>query len=646
VRLSFRRRLTLFFLLIVALPMIALAVLVTEVTGESETGKADARLAAGLETAIAIYDRHVEEAGAAGNAIGRDPELGATLESGDEARLNGVAARLAAQHDLAALQITDQGGDELAAVDVSEPFATAEVGLQAAGGSSLGSLTVSTTTSSDYLLEIEELTGDDVALAEASGTPFAGTVQAEGIDLPSNGESADVELDGEEMRTATAGLPGAEGTRVALFAPLESSGFLGSGVVAALAAFLAIALIFVVMLTRTLSGQVSEMLGAARRIGDGDFSQKIPIHGDDEMAGLASEFNKMSDRLSAQMDELRSQRLEIERSVKRIGEAFASGLDREALLEIVVETTIGACSAEYGLIALSGRVGAEAEAGSASDAVQEAALAAEEQALRDREVVEASRDGAHAMSGPLSHLGRPADALGAMTVARSGAEFSRDEHDVFRYLVGQASASVENVALHEMVSQQAVTDELTGLANNRALRDWLDREAARAGRFRHDLSLLMLDIDDFKRVNDTYGHLQGDAVLRRIGRILTLEARAVDQPARYGGEEFVVGLPETDIQGAEELAERIRARIEATSIPLVGGNGEITVTASVGVASIPATASDAHNLVGAADAALYEAKRAGKNRVERAPEPGSPEARADGQSPASRAKGRAAARRT
>jgi GGDEF domain-containing protein/HAMP domain-containing protein len=530
--LSFRRRLTLFFLLIVALPMIALAVLVTEVAGESETGKADARLAAGLETAISIYDRHVEEARTAADEIGRDAGLAAALDSGDTARLKGVAARLVAEHDVAALQISDQGGAELAAVDFAQPFATAEVELQASGGSQLGTLTVSTTTSSDYLLGIEELTGDDVALAEASATPFAGTAPAEGIELPPSGESADFELEGEEMRAATAELPGAHGALVALFAPLDSSGFLGSspGVVAGLAAFLAIALIFVAMLTRTLSGQVSEMLAAARRIGAGDFSQKVPIHGNDEMAGLAREFNKMSDRLSAQMDELRSQRLEIERSVQRIGEAFASGLDREALLEIVVETTIGACSAEYGLIALSGRVGAEAEAGSASEAMQEAALAAEEQALHEREVAAASRNGAHAISGPLSHLGRPSDALGAMTVARSGAEFSRDEHDVFRYLVGQASASVENVALHEMVSQQAVTDELTGLANNRGLRDWLDREAARAGRFRHDLSLLMLDINDFKRINDTHGHLQGDAVLRRVGRILSWKRARSTRP--------------------------------------------------------------------------------------------------------------------
>jgi diguanylate cyclase (GGDEF)-like protein len=145
----------------------------------------------------------------------------------------------------------------------------------------------------------------------------------------------------------------------------------------------------------------------------------------------------------------------------------------------------------------------------------------------------------------------------------------------------------------------------------------------------------MLDIDDFKQVNDTYGHLQGDSVLRRVGRVLTLEAREVDQPARYGGEEFVVALPETDIEGAVELAERIRARIESSSIPLVEGNGEIRVTASVGVASIPANASNAHDVIAAADAALYEAKRAGKNRVERAGERGGAKAAAQAQSPRS-----------
>ena len=151
--------------------------------------------------------------------------------------------------------------------------------------------------------------------------------------------------------------------------------------------FFAIALVFVAMLLRMLGGQVRAMLDAARGIGEGDFSRKVPVLGNDEMAGLASEFNKMSDRLSAQMEELRRQQVEIDRSVRRIGEAFASGLDRQALLKVVVETALGACGAEYGTIALSGRDGAEAEAGKPSEAIQDLAVAAEVEALAEDELV-------------------------------------------------------------------------------------------------------------------------------------------------------------------------------------------------------------------------------------------------------------------
>jgi diguanylate cyclase (GGDEF)-like protein len=645
--LSFRRRLTLFFVLIVVLPMIALGVLVNEVAGDSESGKADARLAAGLETAISIYERSVSDAEEAGTELGGEPELGEALEGGDPARVEGVAERLAEEHGIASLQIVDSEERELAAIDYTLPFAISALDLTGADGSTLGTLRASTTTVQSYAREVEGLTGEQVAVVSDAGTAVAGSATVEEADLPGSGESADLTVDGDEARVAAAELPASGGLRVAMVAPVDDAGFLGSspGVATALVVFLVVAVLFIVMLSRTLSGQVAEMLAAARRIGDGDFSRKVPVQGNDEMAGLANEFNKMSDRLRDQMDELRSQRLEIERSVQRIGEAFASGLDREALLEIVVETAVGACNAEYGLIALSGHVGAEAQAGEATEAMQEASLAAEEEALRARDVVDAERDGAQAMSSPLSRMGRPEETLGAMTVARTGSPFAPEEHDVFRYLVGQASASVENVSLHEMVSQQAVTDELTGLPNNRALREWLAREAARAERFGHDLSLLMLDIDDFKQVNDTYGHLQGDAVLRMVGEVLESEARAVDQPARYGGEEFVVALPETDTEGAVGLAERIRVRIADERVARVDGDGAIQVTASVGVASIPATARDVQELIAVADAALYEAKRAGKDQVASA-EPGVQEkAAGQAQTAASGAKGPAPARR-
>jgi diguanylate cyclase (GGDEF)-like protein len=135
---------------------------------------------------------------------------------------------------------------------------------------------------------------------------------------------------------------------------------------------------------------------------------------------------------------------------------------------------------------------------------------------------------------------------------------------------------------------------------------------------------VMLDIDNFKHVNDTYGHQQGDVVLREVARVLKESSRAIDLPARYGGEELAVVLPGTDLEGAYDLAERVREGIEALELPLVGddeagGDAAIVrVTASLGAAALGDGIEDLRELVAAADAALYRAKRAGKNQTVRA----------------------------
>jgi diguanylate cyclase (GGDEF)-like protein len=177
--------------------------------------------------------------------------------------------------------------------------------------------------------------------------------------------------------------------------------------------------------------------------------------------------------------------------------------------------------------------------------------------------------------------------------------------------------SIENVDLHEIVQMQAVTDELTGLFNLRHFHETLDGEVERSRRFGTDVGLAMMDIDDFKTINDTFGHQQGDMVLLEVGRVLRSLSRDIDEPARYGGEEMAVILPQTDLNGAELLAERMRVAIESLRINRLDGEGTLNVTASFGVASLPACATEKDGLIAEADAALYRAKRAGKNRVER-----------------------------
>ncbi len=561
---SYRLRLTLFFVLIVALPMIALAVLVSQIASDSANGKTDARISAGLSTATNLFD--VEQSAAevaarkAATEIAAAPSSAAALDQGDTDALTELARTLRTRDGLVSVVITDSAG-ATARAGSSEPAASAVLDLNSPSGSQIGSVSVSTVTSADLLERIESTTGELAALVGPRGT-VTNTVEIEAGALPDGGEAADFESGDEALRVAATDPIGDDQTRIVIFAPQVDQGFLASRpkLGLALLIFFLVAVLAIGLVIRTLRGQVKEMLAAAKRLGEGDFSRKVPVSGADEMAGLATEFNKMSDRLGEQMDQLRRQRLELERSVRRVGQAFASGLDRQALLAILVEAAAGG-SSSLGTVASSG------------------------------------------------------EPIGALTVARPGLPFNSNEREVFLYLVGQAASSVENVALHELVSEQAVTDDLTALANKRAFRQVMNREAARAARFGHALSVVIVDIDDFKRVNDTYGHLQGDAVLRTVGLILAEESRGIDVAARYGGEEFSVALPETSTPGAVEVAERIRARIEAEATPLVAGSGVVRVTASLGVATTSGTRLDVQGLIASADAALYDAKAAGKNRV-------------------------------
>jgi diguanylate cyclase (GGDEF)-like protein len=190
--------------------------------------------------------------------------------------------------------------------------------------------------------------------------------------------------------------------------------------------------------------------------------------------------------------------------------------------------------------------------------------------------------------------------------------------------------------LHDRVAAQAVTDPLTGLFNRRFLTETLEREVDRALRFGHPISLVILDIDDFKRINDDLGHLRGDDVLEGVAEAMHAATRSIDVAARYGGDELALILLETDRAGAAVVAERIRESVSSADFAAFHGIPDVTI--SVGVATIPGQADDMTSLINAADGALLRAKRAGKNMIRTAPrgarfepdEAGQPGARARG----------------
>src|SRR5467141_2609706 len=189
----------------------------------------------------------------------------------------------------------------------------------------------------------------------------------------------------------------------------------------------------------------------------------------------------------------------------------------------------------------------------------------------------------------------------------------------------QAAEALVRTRLFEQAERLATTDGLTGLLNRRTFNAQLLGRLREAQRYNRPLSLLLLDIDHFKKVNDTYGHPAGDAVLRGIAGILQKQARETDIVARYGGEEMALILPETDAAGAHAIAERIRKAVGATSHPTE--QGAIQVTVSIGLATSPCPG-DAEAVLEAADKALYRAKQGGRNRVVAA-NPASPGVRGD-----------------
>src|SRR4051794_6877239 len=404
--------------------------------------------------------------------------------------------------------------------------------------------------------------------------------------------------------------------------------------------FVLVALLAASVVSRAFTRQIAIFVEAAQRLSRGDFRRLAPVNGNDEFAELGREFNYMAAGLEAKMEEAERKRQELAETIRRVGDALATGVDRDGVVALAVRQAVDACAAEVGRAlplahgafsgctvgVLDGELKAAIEAAERDvfvvrpDVGSEllGALEGDDRAERTRRAVSAHGPGFHALSIGLRSLVDGPEYLGAISIARHGAAFTREEEETLEYLAGQAVVSIENASLHEAVERQAVTDELTGLANMRAFTATLDREIERGRRFDHPVGLLMIDLDDFKQVNDTYGHQQGDEVLAHVAWVLRDVSRELDTVARYGGEELAAVLPQTDAGGAALLAERMREAVANLHIPRVGGGGTLQVTASFGVASVPENAYDRNELIAAADAALYAAKAGGKNRVERA----------------------------
>jgi diguanylate cyclase (GGDEF)-like protein len=655
---SFRGRLRLFFAIIVIVPMIAVGIVLFALSRQSETGKADAAISAGLRSALALYGEAADRAEPALRRVARDRRIRAELDRGvTEGTATQLGRVLRAHPEVVEVTLTDsfgRGGGTSATPtrgggsERGRGIAATSAPLRD-GGRTVGTLAVSVTSAADFARRLATLSGLEATVAVGSEVLASTVPGARPSRLGGPDKSGDVQIRGQDYRGRSARIrqAGAAPVTIGVF---QSSDDLETAIAdnrrvifGILLGFFLLALLSSALITRALQDQIQKFLAAARRLARGDFDQPVPTSGGDEFAQLGREFNSMSAQLEAKIEELGRKREELEETIRRVGDAFATGLDRQGVVELAVQTAVDACEADAGrAFPLERGVFKESRAGQWTDSLDNALVAAERAAFRvnpdvgselleqvasdsqptaQRTSVPASADGAFALAIPLrARLGSriTPQYVGVVSIARRGREFSHPEEKLLEYLAAQAVVSIENTDLHQTVQRQAVTDELTGLWNVRHFHEVLDHEVERARRFEDAVGLAMLDIDNFKSVNDSYGHQQGDQVLAAVARVLRDLSRDIDTPARYGGEEMAVVLPGTDSEGATQLAERMREAVEGLRVQRVDGDGHLTITASFGVASMPVSAVDKDSLIAAADAALYRAKRGGKNRVERA----------------------------
>lgn len=193
--------------------------------------------------------------------------------------------------------------------------------------------------------------------------------------------------------------------------------------------------------------------------------------------------------------------------------------------------------------------------------------------------------------------------------------FDRQRLELLSILSSFAALAIHNARLHKKTKLMAITDYLTGLYNHRYFQQILTQELGRARRYQKMLSLIILDIDNFKTFNDRFGHAVGDKVLIAIGEIVSRSLRKVDYAFRYGGEEFVILLPETSLENAVLTADRLRENIAEEAVNSIPETSEIRITVSAGVACYPENGTSREDLFALMDSYLYKAKSMGKNRV-------------------------------
>ena len=586
---SFKLRLVIYFMLLALLPLVAATFAFSEVAERGETGATDSRLSTAIRVAQAEYEEMLEEDTAeTARSLARATSVQQALATSNRSAL----VRTAREVDNSAFYSAKN--EFLAGERPGRYDAFRSVRVNGPDGRFLGRVVVHLPFSDRLARRLGARAaldpGDRFAFV-ANGQVIAPDALRGGLSVPQQrpgfvtaGETGfralgtDL-LAGEESRRPAVALVALspKATIDRAVGDLRSRFLLFSAV-----AMLAVG-ILAYTFGRTIVRSLGELAAAAGAIAKGKFEERVPVRGRDEFAALGEAFNDMAAQLEQRLRELDAERGRVHDTIARFGDALAATHDQYALLPVIVKNTLEATDAAGARLVVDGKeIACEGD----------------------------PDGGGKPLAIPLGLDGRES---GVLYLTPREADFGDDARELAHWLASQASIALENARLHRLVERQANTDGLTELPNRRHFEEALETEISRAERFDGSLALILADLDDFKQVNDRYGHQAGDDVLRTFADILRTTVREIDLPARYGGEEFAVLLPQTDLEGAHQLAERLRRALAARPMSTHPG-GLVAVTASFGVAAFPDAPTPAA-LFASADEALYRAKRAGKNCV-------------------------------